>query len=280
MARIVEEIRRDGLDRARSQETEAPAADVRHVRGRVGGTPGDRGRTAGEGSWRPPVKPSFAGGWASTARFRRGADRSHHDRKMSIATASRRSGRGGLGASSINKTISMLAAILETAVDMSCWTSIPRRDAGGVWPSRCQRDRSSLAPITFGRSWTPPGRWTWRLGLSQGQRRAVIATLIFAGVRIGEARRLRWDDVDLVNGAMTSVRPRPLPGSDHQHAPDPASRAEMFRPRRDSPDGLLFHDQSGTADRRQQCSPAVLAPAVTRADMALRQSGLPRYRRG
>jgi integrase len=38
-------------------------------------------------------------------------------------------------------------------------------------------------------------------------RRALIATLVYAGLRIGEASALTWQDIDLANGAATSTRP-------------------------------------------------------------------------
>jgi integrase len=37
----------------------------------------------------------------------------------------------------------------------------------------------------------------------RGQRRALIATLTFAGLRLGEALALRWRDVDLARGTIT-----------------------------------------------------------------------------
>jgi integrase len=40
----------------------------------------------------------------------------------------------------------------------------------------------------------------------QGERqndRALIATLIYAGLRIGEATALRWRDIDLANGRIS-----------------------------------------------------------------------------
>src|ERR1700689_5094932 len=37
----------------------------------------------------------------------------------------------------------------------------------------------------------------------KGQRRALVATLVFAGLRIGEALALRWRDVDLARGTIT-----------------------------------------------------------------------------
>jgi integrase len=37
----------------------------------------------------------------------------------------------------------------------------------------------------------------------RGQRRALLATLAFAGVRIDEALSMRWRDIDLARGTLT-----------------------------------------------------------------------------
>ena len=183
---------------------------------------------------------------------------------------------GRLGASSINKTISMLAAILETAVEYELLDLNPakgrRRRLAKPVPARPFIARADHIRAILDAA----GALDLAARVSQGQRRAVIATLIFAGVRIGEARRLRWDDVDLVNGAIDIREAKTAAGvRTINMLPILRHELQMFRPRRDSPDGLLFTTKAGRPIDASNVRQRVLAPAVTRADMALRQSGLP-----
>lgn len=107
-----------------------------------------------------------------------------------------------LSATSINKTITTLSAILEAAVE---YELIPRNPARG---------RRRRLPAT-----SPPRSWLDRADhisalldaatqldvearTQRGQRRALLATLIFAGLRISEALSLRWRDVDLARGTI------------------------------------------------------------------------------
>jgi integrase len=109
----------------------------------------------------------------------------------------------GLSNSSINKTLDVLSAILAKAV---AYGHLPRNPAQGKehrLPSERRQwsglDRADhISALLDGASEVDARALTRR-----GQRRALLATLVFAGLRIGEALDLRWRDVDLARGTIT-----------------------------------------------------------------------------
>jgi integrase len=112
--------------------------------------------------------------------------------------------RGGkLGATSINKTLSTLAAIMESAVEYELAERNPargrRRRLPSTKPTRSSLDRADhIAALLKG-----AGQLDAEARSCRGQRRALLATLTFAGLRIGEALALRWTDVDLARSTIT-----------------------------------------------------------------------------
>jgi len=110
---------------------------------------------------------------------------------------------GNLGATSINKTLTTLAAILETAVEYELIDRNPargrRRRLPAVAPRRSWLDRADhIAALLDG-----AGKLDDTARVHRGQRRALLATLTFGGLRLGEAQTLRWRDVDLARGTIT-----------------------------------------------------------------------------
>jgi integrase len=109
---------------------------------------------------------------------------------------------GQLNATSINKTLATLSAILETAVEYGWLTRNPakgrRRRLPAVNPPRTWLDSAEqIAALLDGASALDAAART-----RKGERRALLATLIFAGLRIGEALALRWADIDLARGTI------------------------------------------------------------------------------
>lgn len=110
--------------------------------------------------------------------------------------------RGQIGTTSINKTLATLAAVLEQAVE---YELIPRNVAKGrrrrlpsTKPRRTWLDRAEHIDVLI----TAAARLDATARTRRGQRRALLATLVYAGPRIGEALALQWRDVDLARGTI------------------------------------------------------------------------------
>lgn len=107
-----------------------------------------------------------------------------------------------LGVTSINKTLTTLAAILETAVEHELIGRNPakgsKRRLPAVRPHRSWLDRADhiTALLDAAREIDCVGR------APVGRRRPLIATLLFAGLRIGELQALRWSDVDFLRSTI------------------------------------------------------------------------------
>lgn len=107
-----------------------------------------------------------------------------------------------LGATSVNKTLATLAAILERAVEHGHLSTNPasgkRRRLRQPTPPRTRLDRADhIAALIDAASELDRTARAHR-----GQRRALVALLLFAGPRISEATALRWRDVDLARGEI------------------------------------------------------------------------------
>jgi integrase len=102
-------------------------------------------------------------------------------------------------------------------------------------------------------------------------RRAMIATLTFAGLRIGELLALRWRDVDIASGWLTVGQAKTDAGV-RKVKLRPALRDELAIVRatvEGSPDDYVFPSRSGGQMSAENFRNRVLAAAVKRADETL-----------
>jgi integrase len=104
-----------------------------------------------------------------------------------------------------------------------------------------------------------------------GQRRALLATLVFADLRIGEALSLRWQDVDLARGTIAVRRAKTDAGLRTVYIV-PALRDELasYRARLDpAPDALAFGTAVGGQRGATNIRRRVLAKAIEHANKGL-----------
>jgi integrase len=101
---------------------------------------------------------------------------------------------GKLEAAQINKTLKRLSQILDVAVDYGHLPSNPAASKGG------RRRVKETAPS---RSWVEPEQLMALLDAAPKRHRAILATLAGAGLRVGEACALDWQDLDLATGTLT-----------------------------------------------------------------------------
>jgi integrase len=178
---------------------------------------------------------------------------------------------GKLGVTSINKTLATLAAILETAVEYELIDRNPargrRRGLPAQPPSRSWLDRADHIAALLDAA----GEIDRKARVCRGQRRALLATLIFAGLRIGEALSLRWRDVDLARGTIT-VRAAKTDAGVRIVNVVSVLRDELgaYRARLNTtPDALVFGTAIGTRQTATNVRRRILAKAVTLADKQL-----------
>jgi integrase len=178
---------------------------------------------------------------------------------------------GKLGVTSINKTLATLAAILETAVEYELIDRNPargrRRRLPAQPPRRSWLDRADHIAALLDAA----GEVDRKARVCRGQRRALLATLIFAGLRIGEALSLRWRDVDLARGTIT-VRAAKTDAGVRIVNVVPVLRDELgaYRARLDTaPDALVFGTAIGTRQTATNVRRRMLAKAAALADKQL-----------
>jgi integrase len=103
----------------------------------------------------------------------------------------------------------------------------------------------------------------------------MIATLAFAGLRLGELLALRWRDVDLAAGRLRVGAAKTDAGVRDIHL-KPALRDELVALKASSPaspDALVFATSTGKTIGASNFRRRVLAPAVELADERLLEAG-------
>ncbi len=186
---------------------------------------------------------------------------------------------GRLSANSINKTLTRLAQVLEVAVE---YGHLSRNTAAGKRrrlkasrPKRAWLDPDQVAPMLDAAGAIDAERRKRRSD-DPGGRRALLATLTLAGLRIGEALALRWRDVDLASGrlqvgeAKTDASRRTVDLS-----PDLRDHlaAHKARTSHSAQADLVFCTLSGLPHNRNNVRRRILLAAVEHANARLAEDG-------
>ncbi|HET7053879.1 MAG TPA: site-specific integrase [Solirubrobacterales bacterium] len=177
---------------------------------------------------------------------------------------------------SINKTIRLLATILEQAVE---YGYLPRNPAAGR--KRLLREskpsRSYLQPEQVAALLAAAGELDAEAREGDtGRRRPLLAVLALAGLRIGEALELRWRDVNLGARKLRVASSKTDAGvRDVDLTPTLGELLSEYRTRTGhaAPGDLVFPTAAGKPDGASNVRRRFLAPAVERANLALAESG-------
>lgn len=161
---------------------------------------------ANQGAWRPKTRVDY--GWQLSNHLLPFFQH-HRLSRITIAEVDRyraaKVREAVLSPASINKTITRLAQILEVAVEYEIIDRNPakgkRRKVKASKPSPVWLDRAEhISALVDAAGELDRDA---RLDRQHIPRRALLATLVFAGPRIGELLDLRWRDVDLTSGRIT-----------------------------------------------------------------------------
>jgi integrase len=183
-----------------------------------------------------------------------------------------------LSAASINKTLDVLSAVLTLAVEYGYISANPAagRRRRLRPPARRPVHLDSAAQIEA--LLDAARELDARPGARTRGRRALLATLVLAGLRASEACALRWGDVDLANGRIQIGRSKTQAGL-REIPLLPLLRDELAAHKLDAecggPEALVFPSARGRARDKDNLRSRVLHPVALRADELLRLRGCP-----
>ena len=193
-------------------------------------------------------------------------------------TAAKRK-QGTLSAASINATVRLLAQVLDTAVEYPEYaiTSNPARGRR----RRLKADRpvpvSADSAEQIAALLDAAGELDREARADrQVPRRAILATLTLAGLRIGELVELRWRDVDLAAGRSASGTSKTDAGArtiDVLPALGSELRALKATAKPRSSSARVFPTQEGGALNQSNVRNRTLALSVARANERLEAAG-------
>jgi integrase len=171
----------------------------------------------------------------------------------------------GLNATSINKCLALVARILEEALD---YGHIDRNPAKG------RRLRSSRPPRTF----LEPHEAQAFLDNALPAHRPLLATMILAGLRVGELTALRWRNVDLAGGTLHVAESKTDAGVREVDV-SPMLREILVLHKaagvRVGDDDLVFATRNGGQHNRNNVRCKMVHKAVERANAKLAEAGMP-----
>jgi integrase len=206
--------------------------------------------------------------------------RTLRDTQAALPVAERERLSRPLSNSTINRTIALLGQILELAVEYDLIAANPARGRRRLLkadkPSRAYLDSAGqiAALLDAARELDAEAREDRR----HVARRPLLATLTFAGLRIGELLELRWRDVDLAAGWLT-VRDAKTDAGVRKVKIRPALRDELLAHKastaHDSAAAFVFGTSEGKRQSAGNVRVRVLAKALERADERLGKGGSP-----
>ena len=168
-----------------------------------------------------------------------------------------------LGNASINKTLKVAAQVLDDAVEFGyVEVNVARGKRRRLKASRPRRTWLELVEVRA-------------LLAAAGAHRALLATMILAGLRVGELSGLRWRDVDLVAGTLR-VSDAKTDAGERVVDLSPMLRDELMEHSAASeygPNDLVFGTSRGTERNRSNITRQILQPAIDRANVALEAEG-------
>jgi len=188
-------------------------------------------------------------------------------------------GEGRLNATSINKCLATLAAILEVAVEYGHIERNPARGKRRRLPALKSRltylDSTQSISALLDAAGVLDRERAYR---SAPFRRPLVATLTLAGLRIGEALTLRWSDVDLARGVLR-VRGTKTDAAERTIDLLPLLRDELSAWAAGQRDrthrALVFSTATGRPQSATNIRRRLMAPAVERANAQLRLDAAP-----
>jgi integrase len=181
-----------------------------------------------------------------------------------------------MSARSVNKAIGRLAQILAVAeeyelIDRNPATGRNRRVKAPKSRGTFVDSADAIAALLDGAGTLDRERRT------APYRRALLATLVFAGLRIEEALSLRWRHVDLANGRLHVARSKTDAG--HRVVDLRPALVDELGPMRarsgGGPDALVFGTSTGAKQSASNVRNRVLAPAAEMANAMLATTGHP-----
>lgn len=188
---------------------------------------------------------------------------------------------GKLAPYTINKTLTRLGQILEVAVEYGHMDRNPargrRRRLKADKPRRAWLEPEQITPLLDAAGAIDAER---KRRDDPGGRRAMLATLTLAGLRVGELIALRWRDVNLASGRLQVGEAKTDAGRRSVDL-SPALRDELdahkARTPYAEPGDLVFCTRNGKPQNRNNVRRRVLVAAVERANTKLAddESGIP-----
>jgi integrase len=172
-----------------------------------------------------------------------------------------------LSNNSINKTLKVLAQVLDYAQDLGY--------IEGDNPARGRKRRLKATKPT--RTWLEADEVCDLLNAA-GEHRALLATLTLAGLRVGTLCALRWRSVDLARGTLRIEDDKTDAGRRAiDLSPDLLDELKKHRVKASTidPDALVFPTGAGTKRDRSNLLRDVLRPAVERANKKRAKAELP-----